>query len=199
MNGTDATLIAATERVLDAHSLAGSTLELIAAEAGMHRVTLYRKGLNVESLAAAAISAAADEYATALLPVLSHGGSGRERLELLLEALCEVAERHLGLLASLYDLPTALFHLPSGDDTATLLTRLDFTEPIARVLVDGVHDKTLHTSDPAATAELIFNLVGWTYVHLRRTHGWRAAHVRSQLTALLMDGLSTQSPERLAD
>ncbi len=191
MNAADPDLTAAAERVVDTYGIAGSTLELIAAEAGLNRVTLYRKGLNVEILAAAAISNAADEYAAALLPALSHGGSGRARLELLLAALCEVAEQHLGLLASLYDLPTALFHLPSGDDTATLLTRLDFTEPIKRLLVDGVNDGSLRTSDPAATAELVFNLVGWTYIHLRRTHGSDAYHIQSQLTTLLMDGLST--------
>lgn len=182
-------LIAATERVLDTHGLAGSTLELIANEAGVNRVTLYRKGLNVETLAAAVMNAAADEYATALLPALSHHGSGRERFELILDALCDVAEAHLGLLASLYDLPTAMFHLAAGDDTAALLTRLDFTEPITRVLLDGVNDGSLRTSDPAATAELVFNLVGWTYVHLRRTHGTSAEHVRSQLKVLLIDGL----------
>lgn len=189
MTIADPDMIAAAERVFDTHGLAGSTLELIAAEAGLNRVTLYRKGLNVEILAAAAISKAADEYAAAVLPALSHGGTGRERLELLLDALCEVAEQHLGLLASLYDLPTALFHLPSGDDTAILLTRLDFTEPIARVLVDGVNDLSLSVPNPAATAELIFNLVGWTYVHLRRTHGSASDQIRSQLKSLLMDGL----------
>ena len=70
MTIADPDMIAAAERVFDTHGLAGSTLELIAAEAGLNRVTLYRKGLNVEILAAAAISKAADEYAAAVLPAL---------------------------------------------------------------------------------------------------------------------------------
>ncbi len=191
MGNVSVDLIAAAERVIDANGLAGATLELIAKEAGVNRVTLYRKGLNAESLTIAAISNAIDEYAAVLLPAMSHVGTGRARLEMLLRALCEVAEQHLGLLASLYDLPTALFHLPTGDDTARMLTRLDFTDPIARVLEDGIRDGSLRSDDTQASAELVFNAVGWTYIHMRRTHGSNAIKICDELTALFLNGLST--------
>jgi AcrR family transcriptional regulator len=172
-------LLAAVERALERHGLPGLTLEHIAEEAGLNRVTLYRRGHRREDLLRYAATAAATEFRDSALPALTHRGSARERLTMLVEALCDLADEHLGLLAALYDGPTAAFHLALDD--ADVLTRFEYTEPFERILADGVADGTLASDDPHEDAEVMFNVVGWTYVHLRRSHGWSSRRARDAL------------------
>ena len=175
----DDDLLAAVERVMEERGFAGATAESIARAAGVSRVTLYRRGLTREGLIGMAALRAAGEFREASLAPLTHAGSGRERLDLLLVALFDLADRHLALLAGLYDGPTALFHLGGdGEGGASALTRFEYTEPFARVLRDGEVDGSLASADPDEDAELIFNTAGWTYVHLRRSHGWAVRRAR---------------------
>ncbi len=176
-------LLAAVERALELHGLDAVTLEHIAGEAGINRVTLYRRGHTREALLAAVAVAATAEFREAALPALTHGGTGAERLHLLIDALFDLAERHLALVAGLYDGPTAIFHL--GVDDPDVLTRLEYTEPFLRILTDGVADGTLTSTNPNEDAEVLFNMIGWTYVHLRRSHGWSIAKARSAVTRQL--------------
>lgn len=171
------TLIAAVEAALSKHGLDGVTLEQIAAEAGLNRVTLYRRGHTRESLLTAAALAAAEEFRGAALPALTATIPARDRLALLADALFDLADQHLALLAGLFDGPTAVFHLATDDHDA--LTRLEYTAPFARILTDGQADSTLGSEDPEEDAEVLFNLLGWTYIHLRRSHGWEPARARS--------------------
>jgi AcrR family transcriptional regulator len=177
-------LVQAAEAVLDRHGWHGMTAELIAEAAGINRVTLYRRGHNAATLMAAAVTAAAREFREGALGALSDGGTACHRLTLLLEALFDVADRHLALLALLYDGPTAVFHLSGGDSDAAV-TRFEYTEPFERILRDGLTDATLTTSDPSRDAELIFNVAGWTYVHMRRSHGQPAERARADLHRLI--------------
>ncbi len=170
-------LLASVERALEEHGMDSVTLEHIAAEAGVNRVTLYRQGHTREALLTATALHAASEFRDAALPALTHSGTGAARLDLLLDALFDLADRHLALLAGLYDGPTAIFHLAVEDHR--VLTRLEYTEPFARILTDGVRDGTLTSDDPAEDAEILFNLVGWTYIHLRRSHGWSTKRARA--------------------
>lgn len=158
------------------HGLDGVTLEQIAAEAGMNRVTLYRRGHTRESLLTSAALAAADEFRAAALPALTATIPARDRLALLAGALFDLADRHLALLAGLFDGPTAVFHLATDDYDA--LTRLEYTAPFERILTDGQADGTLASDNPGEDAEVLFNLLGWTYVHMRRSHGWPPAQAR---------------------
>ncbi len=185
MEGPPQDLVDAAEAVLERRGWHGLTAELIAQEAGINRVTLYRNGHNAASLVAAAASASADEFREGVLPALADGGTAEHRLTLLLEALFDVADRHLALLALLYDGPTAVFHLSGGGMAATTVTRFEYTEPFERVLRDGLADGTLASTDPARDAELIFNAAGWTYVHLRRSHGHTRGRARSDIHRLV--------------
>ena len=169
-------LLAAVERALEHHGLDAVTLEHIATEAGINRVTLYRRGHTREALLAEVALAASIEFRDAALPALTHQGTGAERLDLLIEALLDLADRHLALVSGLYDGPTAIFHL--GIEDQAVLTRFEYTEPFGRILADGVADGTLTSVDPSEDAEVLFNLIGWTYVHLRRSHGWSPARAR---------------------
>lgn len=172
-------LTAAVHDAVAQHGFDAVTLEQIAQAAGINRATLYRRGHTREALLAAAAAAAADEFRAASLPALTHPGSASQRLELLAEALFDLADRHLALLAGLFDGPTAAFHLAVEDHDA--LTRLEYTDPFARILADGVADGSLASDDPEEDAEVLFNLLGWTYVHLRRSHGWPPAKARAAL------------------
>jgi len=175
-------LIAATEAVLDGHGWAGLTAELVAEAAGINRVTLYRRGHTTAVLLAAAARQAATEFERAALTALTHPGSAIERIRTLLDALYQLADDHLALLAGLFDGPTAMFHLGGTADDAPILTRLEYTEPFERLLRDGNHDGTLHSDKPRQDAELIFNTAGWTYIHLRRSHQWSADRARAAVT-----------------
>ena len=182
-------LVAATEAALERHGWAGLTGELLADAAGLNRVTLYRRGHTPQRLLAAAVEAAAAEFRAASLAPLTHAGTAAERLRLLVDALFDLADRHLALLAGLYDGPTAVFHLGGLGATANAsgeaVTRFEYTEPFERILRDGNADATLTTSEPHRDAVLIFNAAGWTYIHLRRSHGLAAADARDAVHGLV--------------
>jgi AcrR family transcriptional regulator len=177
-------LVEAAESVLERHGWHGMTSELIAEAAGINRVTLYRRGYNAGSLLAAAAQSASREFRDGAWRALSNAGSARERLALLLDALFDVADRHLALLAMLYDGPTAVFHLSVASSDATS-TRFEFAEPFERILRDGLADGTLDSDDPAHDAELIFNAAGWTYVHMRRSHAQPPRRAREDMHRLI--------------
>jgi len=176
--------VAAVELAMEERGFAGATIEAIAEAAGVSRVTLYRRGLSRERLIGMAAAGAASEFREATLAPLTHAGTGRERLGLLLEALFDLADDHQALLAALYDGPTALFHLGGDEGDSSALTRFEYTEPFARVLRDGIADGTLKSEDPDEDAELIFNTAGWTYVHFRRSHGWTARRARAAVSRI---------------
>ena len=177
-------LIDAVEHVLAGYGWSGTTAELIAEAAGLNRVTLYRRGLTKERLLAAAAVAAAAEFQAATLPCLTAPGTASDRLTGLLGALYDLADRHLALLAGLYDGPTALFHMGGNPDDPKALTRFEYTAPFERLLHDGNTDGTLISQHPSEDAELIFNTAGWTYVHLRRSHQWTPKRARKAVTRI---------------
>ncbi len=182
----DAELTRAVERVLDDHGWSGATAERIAEALGVNRVTLYRRGLTRERLITAAALAAAGEFKAAALPCLTAPGSAHDRLRLLLEALYDLADAHLSLLAGLFDGPTALFHMGIDSEDTELITQLEYTDPFERLLRDGAVDGTLNSTSPRDDAELIFNAAGWTYVHLRRSHRWTSERARREVTRVVL-------------
>ena len=162
-------LLDATRRALSRHGYAGATLERIATEAGVSRVTLHRRGVTKDELLAGLTARAIDDYRRRMWPALTGSGSGAERLERALRALCDTAEAHMELLIALRAQTDQVFH---REDQREALTRTVFTEPLERLLRDGVADGSLRETDVEETATALFNLVGWTYVHLRSGHGW---------------------------
>ena len=87
----DAELLDAARRALERHGLARTTLERIAEEASLSRVTLYRRGLTREAILAALSDGIRESYREALWPALTARGTGAKRLRHALGALCEVA------------------------------------------------------------------------------------------------------------
>jgi len=177
-------LFNAVSTVIDEHGWPGVTAELIARAAGINRTTLYRNGYTRERLLTEAAARIASEFRVATLGPLTGPGTARDRMLKLLDTLYDLADQHLGLMAGLYDGPTAIFHLHLDD--SAILTRFEYTDPFARLLTDGNTDGTLTSADPNVDAELIFNTAGWTYIHFRRSHGWPAGKARPAVTRITL-------------
>jgi len=166
----------------------GASLERIAQEAGLSRVTLYRRGISRESIIETLVAGALEEYRAALWPALTGRGSARERLEHALRGLCEVAEGYLGLIEALPAERDALFH---DDDSSgeEMLTRTPFTDPLLKLLREGEADGTLDAGDAEETATVLFNQVSWTYIHLRNGHRWNPERARDAVVRLTIEGV----------
>ncbi|MDO8186396.1 TetR/AcrR family transcriptional regulator [Conexibacter sp. JD483] len=209
----DASLRAAARRAFARYGYSGATVERIAQEAGLSRVTLHRRGIDREALLGALAEDAADAYRRALWPALTSAGSGRERLEAALTAICATADRELDVLVALRARRDAVFHdagaggvgaagdASAGDAGADdesgsdgLGTRAVFFEPLARLLRDGAADGSLRAQDdPDEVAVVLFNQVGGTYIHLRGEHGWSHERCRDALVQLTIQGLVSPS------
>ena len=164
-----------------------ATLERIAGEAGLSRVTLHRRGISKPLLLEWLAADGAASYRAALWPALTGTGSGRERLEEALRALCHVAEEHSTLLLAMRSATDEVFH----DDNEEALTRTEFTEPLERLLRDGSADGSLVARDPAETATVLFNVVGWSYLHLRSGHRWGAERASEAVIGIALSGVAT--------
>lgn len=134
-------------------------------------------------------------FREALWPALTSVGPASERLERALVALCDVAEEHLELLLALRAQTDAVFH----EDGDTALTRSVFTEPLERLLHDGAGDGTLRSLEPRRGATLLFNSVGWTYVHLRTGHRWPPEQARDAVVELALQGVRVERPPSCSD
>jgi AcrR family transcriptional regulator len=181
-----AEVVQAARRVFAESGYAGATLEAIAAASGLSRVTLHRHGLSKQRLLAELADVAIDEYRDAMWTVLTSEGTGAERLARALHALCESAEKNLVVLLALQGHTDAVFHEPSGEDA---LTRSIFAEPLERLLRDGDADGSLRPVDALETATVLFNLVGWTYLHLRTGHRWTPERARPAVVGLALHGV----------
>ena len=183
-------LLDAAGRAFATYGYAGATLERIAAEAGVSRVTLHRRGVTKDGLLAELVTRATDDYRRAMWPALTSDGTGAERLTLALEALCGSAEEHMALLVALRAQSDAVFH---RQDEEEAMTRSVFTEPLEKVLRDGMSDGSLRDVDAVETATVLFNLVGWTYIHLRTGHGWPPERAARATLDPVLHGLLTPS------
>jgi len=184
----DAEILNAGRRALRRHGWQGLTAERIAHEAGISRVTLHRRGIRKQDILDALTDRAIDAYRAALWPALTATGAGGERLAQALRALCDSAEDNLELLVALRSQTDAIFHEPDAGET---MTRGVFTEPLERLLRDGVADGSVRDVDPVETATVLFNLVGWTYIHLRTGHRWTPEHARERTVDLALHGVAT--------
>jgi AcrR family transcriptional regulator len=181
----EADLLAAGRRAFAHHGFAGATMERIAAEAGVSRVTLHRRGVTKEAILAALVERAVDDYRAAMWPALTALGSGRDRLEAALDALVDQTEANLDLLLALRSQTDRVFHNP-GEEA---LTRDVFTQPLERLLADGAADGSLRELDAAEAGTVLFNQVGWTYVHLRTGHRWHPERAKRAVLDLALRGV----------
>jgi AcrR family transcriptional regulator len=187
--GIDERVLEAGRRAFKRYGYGGATVERIAGEAGLSRVTLHRRGVSRDAILATLAQRAADDYRARLWPALTAAGTAHQRIEMALVALCEAAEENLELLIALRAQADALFHESAEDDA---LTRGVFTEPLERLLRDGAAEESLRAVDPVETATVLFNLVGWTYVHLRTGHRWGPTRARDATLDIALNGIIAQ-------
>jgi AcrR family transcriptional regulator len=173
----------ATIAVLRERGWDGLTLERVAEEAGRARSTLWRQGLTREALINALVGELAADFRETMFPILTTGGTGRDRLERGLVALCELLDRHLPLMLATDE----AFH----QDTAPGQPP-DYLHPFIQFLREGAADGSLDPGDDLVeTANVAFNAVAWTYVHLRGRHGWLAERTTSCVVDVVLNGLAT--------
>jgi AcrR family transcriptional regulator len=179
----DAELHRATIAVLSERGWSGLTLERVAEAAGRARSTLWRQGLTRDVLVTALVGELAADFRETLFPILTTGGAGRDRLERGLVALCELLDRHLPLMLATDE----AFH----QDTAPGQPP-DYLHPFIQFLREGAADGSLDPGDDLVeTANVAFNAVAWTYVHLRGRHGWPAERTTSGVVDVVLNGLAT--------
>jgi AcrR family transcriptional regulator len=174
----------ATITVLREHGWEGLTLERVAEAAGRARTTLWRQGLTLEVLVGSLVGELAADFRDTMFPILTGGGTGRDRLERGLVALCELLDRHLPLMLATDE----AFH----QDTAPGQPP-DYLHPFIQFLREGAADGSLAPgADVVEASDVAFNAVAWTYVHLRGRHGWPPERATSRVVGVVLDGLSAQ-------
>lgn len=188
-------LLDATAEAIARWGLSEVNLERIADQSGMSRATIYRRGVTRDALIEALTLEVADTYSREMLPALARPGNARERLRFALEALCDVADGHLHLLAGMFLAQGEIFHQPGPDALVVDV----FAEPFERLLRDGAADGSLRDLSPSTTATVIFNLVGWGYIHLRAAHHWQPAVTRAAIVDLVLGGLLSSGPSARED
>lgn len=192
MSGTEAVQIdpelrRATIEVLRERGWAGLTLERVAELAGRSRSTLWRQGLTRDALVGALVGELAEDFRATMYPVLTSGGSGRERLTRGLEALCDLLDRHLPLMLA----NDEAFHQDTAPGTSP-----DYLHPFIQFLREGAADGSLPSAnDVVEVADLAFNTLAWPYVHLRGRHEWPAERAKTKVIDVVLHGIVAKRGE----
>jgi AcrR family transcriptional regulator len=176
----------ATIAVLREQGWDGLTLERVAQSAGRARSTLWRQGLTLEALVGSLVGELAADFRSSMFPILTTHGSGRDRLERGLVALCELLDRHLPLMLATDE----AFHQETAPGQPP-----DYLHPFIQFLREGEADGSLVPGgDVVEAADVAFNAVAWTYVHLRGRHDWPAKQATARVVGVVLDGLATRTP-----
>lgn len=189
----DARLVEAAAAILDEAGWDGLTQERVSERAGVSRVTTWRQGVTRERLIAELLNRLGEDFRESLWPVLTREGSGAERLRAGLEQLCNVVDRHAPLLAA----SDRAFHHSFRQEHGA--AGVNFVEPFVRFMSDGAQDGSLSAidDDVAEMAEVVFNTVCWTYLHLRRAHDVPPPRARGLVIDLVLKGCAP--PGRASD
>jgi len=185
--------VAAAKRLAERNELAGASMAAIAREAGITRVTLYRRGETRTAIVAALRDELARQERELMLPLLTASGDALARLRGVLEALCALTDGRADLLTGL-DAGTLneIYHEDGGDS----LTRSEFAAPLVRLLRDGAIDGSLRqVSDPDETATVLYTQVSYTYLHLRVEHRWSRPRAKAAVIDLTLNGLVSDAQE----
>lgn len=176
-------LLAATRRAVEKHGYAGLTLERIAGEAEVSRVTLHRRGHSKDEIFNALVVQIREEHRDALWPALTASGDGAYRLRLAVTKICEMCERDLVLMLALRAHLDAVAHGALGPEPQT---NAIVAEPLQVLARDGIADGSLRGGDPEVLGALLVSWAGWTYVHLRTAFGWKQRRARTAVVDQLV-------------
>jgi AcrR family transcriptional regulator len=167
-------LIAGARKAVDKYGYAGLTLERIAAEADISRVTLHRRGYSKDEIFNALVAQMHEEHRDALWPALVADGNGAQRLSLAVAKVCDSCERDLLLLLAARAQVDAAAHGDVASDPESIVA-----EPFQVLARAGIADGSLRDGDPEVFGALMASWAGSTYVNLRTTFGWKQRRARS--------------------
>ncbi len=171
-------VLLAARRLAERNALADASMADIAEEAGLTRVTLYRRGDTRAAILTALRDELVREERDLLLPILAADGDARARM---------TTEARMDLLAGLDNAALNAIYHEEGDEP---LTRGQFAGPFARLLRDGAVDGSLRAvPNPDEAATVLYAQISYTYLHLRREHGWSAERTTSAVIDMAMRGL----------
>ena len=172
----DSSLRDATIHVLREQGWDGLTLERVAEVVGRARTTLWRQGITRERLVGSLVAEVATDFRESMFPILTTEGSGADRLRRSLEALCELIDRHLPLFVATDE----VFHQDPEPGQHP-----DYLRPLVQFLREGEADGSLSLrAELVETADILFNSVAWTYVHMRGRHEWDVERARATIVDL---------------
>jgi AcrR family transcriptional regulator len=178
-------LLQVATELLDECGWEALSLDRIADRAGVSRATVWRAGLTRAALEQMLRQQLAADYRALMWGPLGMEGSGRERLDAALRALCEVAERNLPLLAH----TDLAFHGPDLDAAGL---EVDYFGPWLRILDQAAADRSLpEIDDKPRFVVALSDMVLLTYVHLRvhhRPYGWSPRQTADHLIKLVSSG-----------
>ena len=184
----DDQVLDAVTGIIEREGLRGLSLSSIADEAGISRVTLHRREISVADCLVGVLARASDDLRASLWPVATGSGDAASRLDVGLRVLCEVAERHAGVLVPFFGEPNLPIPGRPGRTTS-----LEFVELFERLLRDGTADGSLHVGDPAREATLIANTVFWIYLHMTRAHRWPPEEATDRAIAMATGAVRSDS------
>jgi AcrR family transcriptional regulator len=183
---TEERVIAGARRAIASGGWQAATLTRIAEEAGVSRMTLHRRGLGRDEIFALLARDYEEAFRAALWPSVTSRGTGAERLEAMLVAVCEVTEDHLSFLAALDEEADRRFFHEADPEVHS---REGYVNPIERILADGIADGSIRPVEIEETATVLVNATDRTYRHLRRAHDWPPERARAALIDLMLRGL----------
>jgi AcrR family transcriptional regulator len=191
---TEERVIEGARRAIAAGGWQSATLTRIAEEAGVSRMTLHRRGLGRDEIFALLARDYEEAFRAALWPSVTARGSGAERLEATLLAVCAVTEDHLDFLAALDEEADRRFFHEATDEVHS---REGFIGPLERLLLDGIGDGSIRGGiESEETATVLVNACDRTYRHLRRAHDWSAERARGAIVDMLLRGVLPGQPSR---
>ena len=172
MHEVEPELQAATIAVLRERGWDGLTLERVAEVAGPRALDALAPGTDPRGADRRARRRARRRTsAPRCIPILTAAGTGRERLERGLEALCALLDRHLPLLLATDE---AFHQAPAPGQPPDYLQPVHHLPPRRRRRRLARRRPTTWSRRPTS----LFNAVAWPYVHLRGRHDWPADRAR---------------------
>jgi AcrR family transcriptional regulator len=166
----DSQILDAARAAIVRYGYAGLSLERIAAEAGLSRVTLHRRGFTTDEIFDELVERGMTEQREALWPVLAAEGTGAERLRRALGTILDRCEQDLDVLLAISAQSDARRHLEGGPAaTARRMSSAGrvLVDPIQILVREGVKDGSLREVDAEVEGVLLLVSVAATYVRLR--------------------------------
>jgi AcrR family transcriptional regulator len=179
----EARVVRGAHRAVERFGWQRATLERIARESGVSRMTLHRHALGRSEIFALLGDAYEADMREAVARACTSELPAALRLRRGLAAVCAATERHLAFLHGLdEEADTRLFHVEGR-------SRPGYVSQIEEIVRTGIRDGSFRRVPVAETATLLVNAADRTYRHLRGAHGWSPTEARRAID-LLVRGLS---------